>query len=171
MSGLSIYTGKTYQEVREQYDVVTLMGMLITSDPTDRTTDIGKRIFEHLEDDFPSASAFAQVSRGVYERARRSWFTSKVERIILQYIRRGASLKSYCTSTAALGDMAILGLKTAGALLTFACAKAAKSHYDQIPPDAPMKKVKYCDEYGECQEGTVIDHPEAACEAAVVGDR
>jgi hypothetical protein len=143
----------------------TLIGLFIT-EPEDRTSDIGRRIFEHLaQEDLLSANNFAQVSRGTYERSKRAWYTIKVlNQIVLHHIQRGVTFKAYMKEEG-WKDAILVGTEVAGLATTVAASVKAGIHASRIPLDAPTSTTIV--DYGEGPyEITVIDHPEAKKAAA-----
>lgn len=136
----------------------TELGRLISSDPTDYMSDIGRRIFDHL--DLPTAIAFSQVSRGTYERAKKSWFVQDARRFVFHYVSRDVKFIEYLKD-GGWESVTILSLKVIGIGLTIGAGITAKKHSDRIPEDAPVKTGTYVDDNGNRVEFKYIDHPEA----------
>lgn len=145
------------------YDPVAAVWHLISTDPGDTCSDIGKKIFDNL--DFESAIAFSRVSKGLNQRCKQRWFTHKTRELVLRYIERGTKYRDYIKG-GGWGDYVIVAAAALGVAITIASGVRAGVHSARIPKDAPTKTVTVTDEYNHEYEVTVIDHPEARCTEA-----
>jgi hypothetical protein len=157
----------TETEYKNYYDATkTAIGDLINTDPRNRRSDIGQRIFESL--DLSSGIAFSKVSRGLHERSKNRWFVKHSREIVLKYVQQGTSYKDYLKN-GGWKDFIVIGAKLAGVAITIASGVKAGIHASRIPPDAPKKTITCTDEEGREYELTIIDHPEATKAAVYTG--
>jgi|GEM_PF-3442827 len=136
------------------------IGHLVSKDPNNLSSDIGKRIFDHLKNDIATSVALSRTSKGLNIRSKKAWFIGKSREIILKYIQKNTSYLDY-VKDGGWQDIVILSAKLAGIAITIASGIEAGIHAANIPPDAPTKTEKRIDEWGNEYEVTYIDHPEA----------